>query len=71
MEFFFLKTELRNRIIKRLERKIKINDWIVMILALTGALTAVLAVRNYHFHMFSYRAITTKCLRVDQLLKMI
>jgi len=44
MEFFFLKVELRNRIVKRLERKIKINDWIAMILALSGTLIAVIAV---------------------------
>lgn len=44
MEFFFLKYELRNRIVKRLETKIKINDWITMILALSGTLLASLAV---------------------------
>ena len=44
MEFFFLKLELRNRIVKRLENKIKINDWITMILALTGTFLAVAAV---------------------------
>ena len=49
MEFFFLKTELRNRIVKRLEKKIKINDWIATILALAGTLTAVVAVNIKSF----------------------
>lgn len=47
MEFFFLKLELRNRIVKRLEKKIKINDWIAMMLALSGTLIAVIAVTEY------------------------
>jgi len=45
MEFFFLKQELRNRIVKRLENKIKINDWIAMVLAVSGTMLAVFAVR--------------------------
>jgi len=45
MEFFFLKQELRNRIIRRLEGKIKINDWIAMVLGISGTMFAVLAVR--------------------------
>ena len=44
MEFFFLKLELRNRIVKRLETKIKINDWIAMVLGISGTLIAVIAV---------------------------
>lgn len=39
-----MKTELRNRIVKRLETKIKVNDWITMILALSGTFIAVSAV---------------------------
>lgn len=52
MEFFFLKQELRNRIVKRLENKIKVNDWIAMILALSGTLFAVIAVSEIiKFHI--------------------
>ena len=47
MEFFFLKAELRNRIVKRLENKLKVNDWVTMILALIGTLLAVIAVKQY------------------------
>lgn len=47
MEFFFLKAELRNRIVKRLESKIKINDWITMVLAITGTCLAVWAVNSF------------------------
>ena len=48
MENFFLKAELRNRIVKRLESSLKINDWVTMILALIGTLLAVIAVNPIH-----------------------
>ena len=60
MEFFFIKNEFKQRIIKRLELKIKINDWISMILALTGTLTQMLDVFNLSFLMW-YRVITIRC----------
>ena len=47
MEFFFLKQELRARIIKRLEQKIKINDWIIMVLAMGGTILAAVAVSKF------------------------
>jgi len=47
MEFFFLKQELRNRIVKRLENKIKINDWIAIVLAVSGTMLAVFASNLY------------------------
>lgn len=60
MEFFFLKLELRNRIVKRLEKKIKINDWIAMILGISGTLIAVIAV-SFPVFISLNRAIFTKC----------
>jgi hypothetical protein len=38
METFFLKSEIRIKVMHKLEHKIKINDWIATILALAGTI---------------------------------